>query len=225
MRAFIPLIAVLLVSAQVLANDAEIVEHFEWPQEQAMVIPDLRLSSTITDARNEAKEARSRARDGWREAGRAKRREAVRRAVGLGAKPILVDNETVMTASPVRPRDMSYTLGSMAYPNGAHMLGGFGPDIGIFTGDPTSSLKEFRGWVYGAKTATPTPMTGVFEFKNGESFSGSYNTGSNAIGIYLSVDGSKQFVGVIDFHGASWIPLQGVLETKSGKVLAVIGTN
>ena len=222
MRSSVLLIA-LLFASQVVASDTNTFEHFEWPEEQSSAIPDLRLSSTITGARNEAKEARSRARDGWREAGLAKRREAVRGVVGLGAKPATVDNDTVMTASTVRPRDMSYTLGSMTYPNGAHMQGGFGPDIGIYTGGELSPLREFRGWVYDARTSTPIPMTGVFEFKSGESFAGSYMAGSNAIGIYTSADESRRFVGVIDFDSASWTPLRGILESKAGKILAVIG--
>lgn len=216
---------VLLFASQVTASDTNTFEHFAWPEEQASAIQDLRLSPTISDARNEAKEARSRARDGWREAGLAKRREAVRGAIGLGAKPAIVDNDTIMTASTMRPGDMSYTLGSMTYPSGAHMQGGFGPDIGIYTGDELSPLREFRGWVYGARTSRPIPMTGIFEFKNGESFVGSYLAGSNASGIYTSADESRRFVGVVDFDSVPWTPLRGVLENKAGKILAIIGAD
>lgn len=226
MKALSLLVALAIASGTTITGSpTDITEHFEWPEAQPGAIPDLRLSPTISDARSEAREALSRARDAQRAVGQAHRREAIKGAVGLGAKSVTVDSGTIMTADEFPPGNHNYLLGTIAYPNGAAMEGAFGPDIGIFTPPDESSLERFRGWVYGARTATPVPMVGIFDFKSGESFSGSYNTGSNASGIYSSSDGSRQFVGEIDFHGAIWTPVRGVLESKSGSVLAVVGVN
>lgn len=226
MKALVFLVALVAAfGVTVAGSPADIVEHFEWPKAQADSIPDLRLSPIISSARSEAREAAARSRDAQRTTGQAHRRKAIKGAVGLDAKPVTIDSGTTMTADEFPSGNQRYLLGTITYPSGAIMEGAFGPDIGTFTPSSESPLSRFRGWVYGAGTSAPVPMVGIFDFKNGEKFSGSYNTGRNARGIYYSSDGSMQFVGEIDFHGATWVPLRGVLESRSGNVLAVVGVN
>jgi hypothetical protein len=223
----IGILVVLAVASgsAIAASQSDVIEHFEWPTVQANAIPDLRLSSTISDARSEAREAESRARDAQRATGQAHRREKLKGSVGLGAKPVTIDSGTTMTADEFPPGNHNYLLGTIKYPGGTVMEGAFGPDVGTFTPTEEFPLERFRGWVYGARTSTPIPMVGIFNFRGGDSFSGSYNTGGNASGIYSSTDSSMRFVGEIDFRGATWIPLRGVLENKDGRVLAVVGVD
>lgn len=193
---------------------------FEWPTVQANAIPDQRLSRSVSEARAEARDAAGRARSGERAAAQAKRLQAVRSAVGTGAHPVTIGDETVMTANEIdMGSGVKSAFGTVTYPTGASMVGEFGPDVGIYSPDRSAVLKSFRGWVWGAQTPSPVPMIGIFEFRNGDSFSGGHS-GRSARGIYSSADGQKRFVGEVDFNGGTYLPVNGILEDGQGKLLA-----
>lgn len=197
-------------------------EQFEWPQSQVGVIPDLRVADVVSDARNEAREAASQADAGKRNAATAKRIAGLRGMIGIKPNPVTVAAGTTMTAYPI-DGEGGTPYGVMTYASGASMIGEFGGDTGILTASPESLIAEFRGWVYGAAQQKPTPMKGVFDFKNGESFTGSLNAENNARGIYSSVDGTQRFVGLMDLSGVPGRPLKGVMEDRRGRLLAIVG--
>ena len=223
MKYFIKFITLAAINFSTAASTPpNITETFEWPEAQPNAIPDLRLSSITSEARSQAREALTRARDAQRATGQAHRRQALKGSMGLGAKPIIVDDETIMTADEVKSGVNSYLIGTISYPNGASMEGIFGPDIGTYKPSPDSPLESFQGWIYGSTTSNPIPMIGVFQFKNGESFVGSYNAGNNAIGIYYSPDKSIKFVGEMDLQSATRTPLRGTLEKGNREVISNI---
>ena len=203
------------------AGNSDLAVFLVWPEDQPGVIPDARLYERVRAARQEAHEASGRASDAQAVAGQARRRLAARRMIGRSARPQMIDDETIMTAVPYAS-EQGPMLGVVTYPDGANMTGEFGSDLGIYDPAPESAMTAFNGWVFGAASAYPQPMTGVFEFKNGERFIGSYLAGSNARGVYRSSDGQRRFVGEIDFTGGRWRPVAGIVEDRRGRLLAVV---
>lgn len=113
-------------------------------------------------------------------------------------------------------------FGELSWANGAKLTGVVNNGMGEYEPAPESSLRRFSGWVWGVTNPVPVPMRGEFEFRNGERFTGSYNAGSNASGVYVSADGERRFVGEIDFEAGSYRPMRGQLEDRRGRVLAVV---
>jgi hypothetical protein len=74
--------------------------QFEWPATDENVIPDLRLNEVVDEAKEEAREAEGRAKDGRLHAGQASRRSGLRSAVGLKTSPATIDDGTVISATP-----------------------------------------------------------------------------------------------------------------------------
>ena len=154
-------------------------------------------------------------------AAQTKRLVGIRSTIGRGPKPVTVADGTVVFAVPYG--NTAGTLyGTITYANGASLIGVVGDGTGVYTADEFSGLSEFRGWVWGAASSSPVPMTGIFDFKNGESFTGSYLTGTNAIGIYSSNDGNRLFVGEIDFQGGAIRPIKGIMQDRRGHLLALV---
>ena len=197
-------------------------EFFNWPAVDEYAIPDARLSSVIGQARSEEEDARQRAREAQIVAGQARRLVGLRSAIGRGPLPVTIGDG--VTASAVAYGDQGGAqLGTVSWNSGASLTGHLDSATGEYTPSPESSLSAFRGWVWGLENATPTPMTGRYEFDNGDTFLGSYNTGSNASGVYRSADGERVFVGTINFELGGFYPVQGYMEDRTEKkVLAVV---
>lgn len=221
MRVFVMAMAALCLGSAGVYADSGVPAGFEWPATQAGAVPDLRLSDVLRDARSEAREAQGRSREAQQAAGQARRRAALRGFVGLGMQPVTVDSGTVMRAVPYHWND-GPMLGEISYATGATMTGVFGPNLGVFISAPESPVAEFRGWVQSAASAHPYAMVGVFHYRNGERFSGCYCAGNNARGVYQAADGQRRFVGMVDFTGENPRPLQGIVEDRQGRLLAVV---
>ena len=197
---------------------------FEWPQAQPGVIADLRVADDVRDARETARQATTRASEGRRAAGQAKRRAGLQGAFGIRPQRATVDDDTEVALT--RGTSEGAKLGSITYPTGATMTGAFGPDVGVYTGGPESPLRQFSGWVWGASTGTPRPIDGIFEWKNGDTFTGSITgDGSASQGVYVEAGGQRRFVGVIDLSQSEFRPVRGYLENGSSKLLAVVRRN
>ena len=221
MRVFVMAMAAFCLGSVGAHAKDDVPAGFDWPATQAGVIPDLRLSDVLRDARNEAREAQGRSREAQQAAGQARRRAGLRGFVGLGAQPVTVDSGTVMRAVSYHGSD-GPMLGEISYASGATMTGVFGPNLGVFVSAPESPVAEFRGWVQSAASAHPYAMVGVFHYRNGERFSGCYCAGNNARGVYEAADGQRRFVGTIDFTGDRPRPLQGIVEDRQGRLRAVL---
>jgi len=213
MRAIILTALIALTAFPALAQTPR---QFEWPQTDPHAIPDARLNCVIQSARDDAREAEGKARAGHGVAGQAERVTGLRIAIGRGPQPITVADGVVMKAVPWGDAEGAQ-LGTLTWTDGAVLTGAVSQSLGVFKPAPESSLKEFRGWMY-----FNDPATGVFEFKTGERFTGSYNAGTNASGVYESADGSRRFIGEIDFDGGSFLPVVGQVYDRSGKVIAVV---
>jgi hypothetical protein len=129
-----------------------------------------------------------------------------------------IDAGTVLTGFPYNT-ESGPLMGVVTYPSGASMIGVLGPDMGIYTPEPESSISQFSGWVWGAGTSEPIPMEGVFTLKNGDTFVASFS-GHSAFGIYKSSDGQRQFVGKFDIEHGSIQPEIGIVEDRKGRLLA-----
>jgi hypothetical protein len=224
MRSMI-LAALLCVGAPAIAQDAPLIPaSFEWPDAQPGAIPDLRINSDVHDARETARSATSRASEGRRAAAQEKRRAGLQGAFGIKPKRATTDDETEIAAT--RGTSNGATLGTVTYSTGATMTGAFGPDIGVYVAAPESPLRRFSGWVSGATGSAPAPCDGIFEWKNGDSFTGSITgSGSLSQGVYVEAGGNRRFVGVADLSESQFRPVRGYVEDGSGRLLAVVRRN
>tara|TARA_R110001606_G_scaffold178095_1_gene324669 strand:- start:1834 stop:2496 length:663 start_codon:yes stop_codon:yes gene_type:complete len=198
-------------------GEASLFAQFEWPATDESVIPDLRLNDVVQQAREEAREAEGRAKDGRLYAGQASRRGGLRSAVGLKAQSATIDDGTVITAIPYYG-DTGPALGVIRYSGGASMTGIFGPDTGVYVAAPESTLEKFEGWVFGAATAEPRPLVGIFRLRNGDTFTGDQNSG---LGVYVEAGNGRKFVGRTDFSFGAFRPSEGVVLDPRGRLLAV----
>lgn len=196
-------------------------DRLEWPQPDPYAIPDARLRDVLASAKEDARKAASEAHAGGRAAGQARRITGLRNAIGRGPQPQIIGDGVVMSAVPYGD-DGGTMFGELAWANGGKFVGVVSSAIGEYVPPTESALARFSGWVFGPAQSAPTPMTGEFEFKNGERFTGSFNAGSNASGIYVSADGERRFVGTIDFLAGSYRPMKGQLEDRRGRLLAVV---
>lgn len=190
---------------------------FEWPEPDSNAIPDLRIGDDIRSAREAAREATTRASDGRSAAAAAKRRASVQGVFGVEPQRATVDDETEVAVA------RGSSLGTVSYPSGATLLGALDAGVGVYTAAPESPLSQFSGWVFGASTQAPRPLDGIFEWKNGDIFTGSITgDGSSSRGIYVKADRQVRFVGIVDLSEIEFRPVRGHLETTSGKLLAVV---
>lgn len=208
--------AVIVLASPAAAQSSLYPTQFAWPATDPQAIPDARLGDIISEARREADESAGQASEGRAAAGQARRLVAVRSAIGRAPQRVIVGDGVVMAAVPYGDAG-GEMFGTLAYSSGAAFTGSVNSSIGEYSGAPESSISRFRGWVYANE-----PMTGVFEFKNGETFTGSILAGSNASGIYVSADGDHRFVGIVDFTGGAFRPVRGQVEDRRHHVLAVI---
>ena len=199
-------------------GEAPIFAQFDWPETDESVIPDLRLNDVVQQAREEAREAEGRAKDARLYAGQASRRGGLRSAVGLKTRAATVDDGTVITAIPYYG-ETGPALGVIRYTDGASMTGIFGPDTGVYTAAPESALEKFEGWVFGATTAEPRPLIGIFRLRNGDTFTGDQNSG---LGVYVEAGNGRKFVGRTDFGFGAFRPGEGVVLDSRGRLLAAV---
>lgn len=95
-------LAVLLVSAGPCA--AQTSDAFEWPQADANALPDARLSETIADAKQAAREGADRAWQARKLVLQANVRASLRGAIGLDGRATTIAAGTVMKAVPYNTR-------------------------------------------------------------------------------------------------------------------------
>lgn len=210
--------SVVSASHGALAQAELFPERFEWPSEDPSTIPDARLGDDLEQARGEAREAAQRAREARLVAGQARRLVALRETVGRGPQATTIGDGVVMRAV-----DAGAGLrGTVEWADGSILTGAVAAGLGDFEPSPESALSEFEGWVYGTTAPIPTPMTGVFLFKSGDQFTGSYNAGTNARGVYVSSSGDRRFVGEVNFEAGGYLPIRGQVEDSRGRVLAVV---
>jgi hypothetical protein len=190
---------------------------FAWPESDANAIPDARIADTVRTGREAATAALNRAATARRLSGPAKRLAGLKVAFGLNGKPTTVDDDTVATVN----RNGYGTFGTVKFPSGASFTGEVSQGEGRYTPSPESVLTAFTGWVFGVGTANPHPSEGVFEFKTGDSFTGTLS-GSQAHGIYMAADGSRRFVGTMIVDSASPRPVAGIVEDRNRRLLAVV---
>ena len=213
-------LAAFLVSSAPCA--AQTTDAFEWPQADANALPDARLTGTIADAKQAAREGADRAWQAHKMVLQANVRSSLRGAIGLGGRPTTIAAGTVMRAVPYN-NESGPMLGSVTYPNGASMTGLFGPDIGIYRASFTSNLSEFVGWCYGATSSNPIPTTGEYRFRSGDRFVGTREFETYQ-GIYESADHSRKFIGTMSLNSAAPRPVQGIMEDGHGHLLATVGS-
>lgn len=215
-------VTLLCLSSTAVAQDAPLIPTlFEWPERQSDVIGDLRIRDDVSDARESARQATTRASEGRRAVGQAKRRAGLQGSFGIKPERATLGGDTEVALT--RGRSNGATLGTITYSTGAIMTGAFGPNVGVYFAEPESPLRQFSGWVWGAGSPTPRPMDGIFEWKNGDIFTGSITGDASASkGVYVKADGQFRFVGVIDLSQSQFRPIRGYLEGASGKLLAVV---
>lgn len=187
--------------------------QFEWPVSDPTRIPDVRIAPYVDAARDDAREAGQRAREGEAAAGQARRLVGLRSAVGRGPKPITVADSVVRSAVEYD----GFLKGSLTWETGAVFTGDLSGMTGVSEPEPESALSAFSGTMYGA-----WPMTGVFTFRNGDEFRGRYNAGSNASGIFTEAGSQRRFIGIIDFEAGGYRPLRGYVVDRRGQLLAVV---
>lgn len=215
---FMLIAVVLCLAVPVWAQDAPLIPAtFEWPEAEPDAIPDLRVNDSVVRARETAREATTRASEGRRAAAATKRRAGLQSAFGVKPQRATIDDETEIAMTRGSP------LGSTAYPTGATLTGDLSAGLGVYRGYPESPLNQFSGWVFNAGSGSPRPIDGIFEWKNGDVFTGSMTgDGSTSAGVYVSGDGERRFVGIIDFSQSEFRPVRGYLENAKGKLLAVV---
>ena len=77
--------------------------------------------------------------------------------------------------------------------------------------------------MFNAGSGNPRPIDGIFEWKNGDVFTGSMTgDGSASAGVYIRADDQQRFVGIMDFSQSGFRPMRGYLESDTGKLLAVV---
>lgn len=190
---------------------------FAWPESVANVIPDARLADIVRTGRESARAASERADVARRASGQAKRLAGLKGAFGIGAKPTTIDDDTVAIVN----RNGYGEFGTVQFPSGASFTGEVGQGEGRYAPSPESVLSAFTGWVFGVGSAGPRPTEGVFEFKTGDSFTGTLS-GSQARGIYMSADGSRRFVGTLIVESSMPRPVAGIVEDRNRRLLAVV---
>jgi hypothetical protein len=206
-------------SAAIAAEPSLVSPRFDWPASQPGAIADLRVKNAVTQAEESARRAETRAYEGRRAAAHARRRDKVRGVLGMRPHRAIIDDDTEMAGT----RYEDGVLGSISYPSGATMTGLFGEDLGAYTGGPESALDRFSGWVWGAQTDHPSCTDGIFEWKNGDTFTGSVTgKGGDIYGVYLEAGGQRRFIGELDMSEASWHPLRGYVLDAKGRLLAVV---
>lgn len=214
--------ALLCLGSVANAQDAPpIPVTFAWPEPAPGAIPDFRIADDVRDARETARQATSRASEGRRAAATAKRRAGLQGAFGVKPQRATVDDDTEVAMT--RGTSAGAKLGAITYPTGATMTGALNDGVGVYTAAPESPLRQFSGWVFGAGSGNPRPIDGIFEWKNGDTFTGSMTGDASAsTGVYVKAGGQIRFVGVIDFSQSEFRPVRGYLESSSGKLLAVV---
>ena len=196
-------------------------ELFVWPELNENTISDRRISAIVSDAKSAAKEAKNRSIEAKQFANQAKNRRWLQNSVGIKPVVAIIDDDTQITAT--RGSVDGVELGSITYATGAKMIGGFGPDLGIYTGRKEAPLLQFTGWVWGARSNAAVPIEGKFEWKNGDIFTGDITgDGSRGNGIYQKAGGEFRFVGIVDFSHQPFQPVAGIVENKSGRLYAVV---
>lgn len=221
MRSMTFVIAACIGSAAIAQEAPLIPVEFEWPAAQTDAMPDLRIRDDVRAAEDAAREARSQATIARRVAAQEKRRAGVQGLVGLRPSRATTDGETVVDAT--RGTSTGAKLGTVTYAWGAKMTGSLGDGLGVYLAAIDSPLSRFSGFVWGATENRPFPTNGIFEWKNGDTFTGSFTgSGSGASGIYIDASGNRKFVGVIDMSQSEFRPIRGYLLDQSGKLLAVV---
>lgn len=221
MRPMIFVIAACIGSAAIGQEAPLIPVTFEWPAIQADAIPDLRVSQDVRSAEDAAREARSQATIARRIAGQEKRRAGVQGLFGVKPSRATTDGETIVDAT--RGTSAGAKLGTVTYAWGSKMTGSLSEGLGVYEASADSPLSRFSGFVLGATGSRPFPTDGIFEWKNGDTFTGSLTgSGIAASGVYVSANGDRKFVGVIDLNQSEFRPLRGHLFDRSGKLLAVV---
>ena len=213
------------VGAPACAQDAPpIPVEFQWPATEVGAIPDLREKEAVRRAIDVAREARSQALEARRIAFQEKARAGVQGRIGLHPSHATTDGETEITVT--RGTSSGAKLGVVTYASGARMTGSLSENVGVYTGSPDSQLGRFSGFVWGATGSHPSPTTGIFEWKNGDTFVGSITgKGNHSEGIYTDADGGRKFVGTVDLSESEFRPVDGYLEDDSGQLLAVVVAN
>lgn len=214
-------VVTMMVVAASPALSQDYSRTFEWPSVDPHAIPDARLRNVLASATEEARQAADYSRQGTTAASQARRLVGIRTAIGRGPQPQTVGDGVVMAAVPYGDEGGS-VFGELTWANGATLTGALSVSMGAYDPPIESSVQRFTGFVWGATNPVATPMTGHFDFKSGDSFLGSYRTGHNAIGVYASADGSRRFVGEIDFSAPAFRPLRGNLMDRDGRTLAVV---
>lgn len=220
------LTAILLAFASSSAAEEQNVSEysilFVWPSADEEALEDRRLDFTIDRALAAEYEASSSEKQAKVANGQAERRLSLLNSVGRKPKPIVVDDGTRMIAAPQNATPGAL-IGYIHYPSGAQMTGVFGqhPSLGLYVASPESPLIEFWGEVSLPETSTPMPNTGLFKFKNGDTFLGQMNE-METFGVYCSPDCEKKFIGSVDFSSGVWTPVSGYMLTKNGKLLATV---
>lgn len=194
---------------------------FDWPNVDDQAIPDARLRDILIAAVDEAEQAAEYSRQGISAASRANRLVRVRSAIGRGPQPQIVGDGVTMSAVAYGDEGGSM-FGELAWASGATMTGALSQSMGEYRPPLESSVQRFTGFVFGTTNPDAVPMTGDFEFKTGDHFVGSFNTGRNALGVYASADGALRFVGEIDFYTPAFRPIRGNLLDRNGRTLAVV---
>ena len=194
-----------------------IATSFEWPVPNPNVIPDLRVTQAVGLARDSARQATTIASEGRRFAAMSRRRNALRGVVGLGPHPVTVAAGTTMIATPANG-ESGPLLGKITYPSGARFEGllSHGGARGVIDPSPESPLAAFSGDVGSASTPNPRPLSGIYSFRNDDTFTG------GGYGIYESADGERRFIGWIDFSQTNIRPAEGIMEDRRGRLLAVV---
>jgi hypothetical protein len=214
--------ATLFMGSAATAQEARLIPIvFEWPAVEVGAIPDLRLRSVVQDAKEAAREAKTRASEGRRLAARAKRREGIQSIFGIKPSRATSDDETQVSVA--RGRSHGMVLGGAVHASGGHFTGALGANEGVYIASADSPLYRFSGFVWGAATDNATPSEGIFEWKNGDTFTGSIvGDGSASRGIYIQHGGERKFVGIVDLSQTDFRPIQGYMESASGELLAVV---
>lgn len=205
--------ALILVCALAASFPVPAFAQFAWPDADTGSLTDAGLTSDIQIARGDAQAAEREARIGDASAGQARRTIALRSALGRGPEPERVSDGLTR----LFVRDEGVMLGTLTWESGVRFTGDLSEMFGVYEPEPDSQLLRFSGWLQRAR-----PMTGVFEFRNGDEFRGQYNLGSNASGTYTEAGGERHFIGLIDLSAGVYRPLRGFVEDRRGRVLAVV---
>lgn len=214
--------ALLCVGTVAIAQDAPLIPiTFEWPAPEPNVLPDLSVRDAVQGAIDSARDARTQASLARRLAAQAKRRAGLQGVFGINPNRATTDGETELAAT--RGTSGGAILGTVKYASGAEMTGSLSDNMGVYTGAPESPLLRFSGFVWGATESHPSPRTGIFEWKNGDTFVGSITgSGNLSQGVYIDANGGRRFIGTIDLSESQFRPVKGGMKDGSGKLLAIV---